>query len=165
MKDDSLTRAIDAVSLTQIINDFTPTPDTARLGERGGAIRDPRPGHSEHRPSFSVFQHEGRQLYKRHGSDGATGNAYQYLTDELGMSPADAALEIKRRAGFETGNPSNVRSRNTRNSRPRRIVSQGHGLCLNSSGAALTSRPCDVSGLAWGGMSRWSSLSPRRIVR
>ncbi len=110
MMRDDLSEAINRVSLAQIINDFTPTPETARLGEHGGVIRDPRPGHGEHSPSFSVFQHDGRDLYKRHGGDGATGNAFQYLVHELGMSPADAALEIKRRAGLET-TLSSTRSR------------------------------------------------------
>lgn len=34
--------------------------------ERGGVIRDPRPGHSETRPSFSVFMYAGRWGWKRH---------------------------------------------------------------------------------------------------
>ena len=42
--------------------------------ERGGVIRDPRPGHTEMRPSFSVFLYQGRWGWKRHdGSDGQKG--------------------------------------------------------------------------------------------
>ena len=67
--------------------------------ERGGVIRDPRPGHTETRPSFSVFLYQGRWGWKRHdGSDGQKGNAYGFLLS-LGYSEAQAREELERLAG------------------------------------------------------------------
>ena len=67
--------------------------------ERGGVIRDPRPGHSETRPSFSVYLHAGRWRWKRHdGSDGQKGSAYDLLLS-LGDSEAQAREELERLAG------------------------------------------------------------------
>ena len=67
--------------------------------ERGGVIRDPRSGHAETRPSFSVFLYEGRWGWKRHdGSDSQKGNAYGFLLS-LGYSEAQAREELERLAG------------------------------------------------------------------
>ncbi|WP_425146555.1 hypothetical protein [Deinococcus sp.] len=67
--------------------------------ERGGVIRDPRPGHSETRPSFSVFLSQGRWGWKRHdGSDSQKGNAYGFLLS-LGYSETQAREELERLAG------------------------------------------------------------------
>lgn len=67
--------------------------------ERGGVIRDPRPGHTETRPSFSVFLSQGRWGWKRHdGSDNQKGNAYGFLLS-LGYSEMQAREELGRLAG------------------------------------------------------------------
>ena len=67
--------------------------------ERGGVIRDPRPGHSETRPSFSVFPFQGRWGWKRHdGSDSQKGDAYGFLVS-LGYSEMRAREELERLAG------------------------------------------------------------------
>ncbi|GGR22543.1 hypothetical protein [Deinococcus ruber] len=67
--------------------------------ERGGVIRDPRPGHSETRPSFSVYLHAGCWRWKRHdGSDGQKGSAYDFLLS-LGYSETQAREELERLAG------------------------------------------------------------------
>jgi hypothetical protein len=67
--------------------------------ERGGVIRDPRPGHSETRPSFSVFLYQGRWGWKRHdGSDSQKGNAYGFLLS-LGYTETQAREELERLAG------------------------------------------------------------------
>lgn len=67
--------------------------------ERGGVIRDPRPGHAETRPSFSVYLHVGRWRWKRHdGSDAQHGSAYDFLLS-LGYSEAQAREQLERLAG------------------------------------------------------------------
>ena len=67
--------------------------------ERGGVICDPRPGHNEARPSFSVYLHSGRWRWKRHdGSDGQKGSAYDLLLS-LGYSETQAREELERLAG------------------------------------------------------------------
>ena len=67
--------------------------------ERGGVICDPRPGHSETRPSFSVYLHAGRWRWKRHdGNDGQKGSAYDFLLS-LGYSEIQAREELERLAG------------------------------------------------------------------
>ena len=66
--------------------------------KRGGVICDPRPGHSETRPSFSVFLYQGRWGWKRHdGSDSQKGNAYCFLLS-LGYSEIQAREELERLA-------------------------------------------------------------------
>ena len=66
--------------------------------ERGGVIRDPRPGHTETRPSFSVFLFQGRWGWKRHdGSDRQKGSAYDFLLS-LGYSETQAREELERLA-------------------------------------------------------------------
>ena len=68
--------------------------------ERGGSIRDPRPGHSETRPSFSVYLQAGRWRWKRHdGGDGQKGSAYDFLLS-LGYSETQAREELERLAGI-----------------------------------------------------------------
>ncbi|WP_424949680.1 hypothetical protein [Deinococcus sp.] len=67
--------------------------------ERGGVIRDPRPGYSETRPSFSVYKHSGRWYWKRHdGSNDQKGSAYDLLLS-LGYSKTQAWEELERLAG------------------------------------------------------------------
>ena len=67
--------------------------------ERGGVIRDPRPGHTETRPSFSVFLYQGRWGWKRHdGSDAQKGDAYGFLLS-LDYSGTQAREELERLAG------------------------------------------------------------------
>ena len=67
--------------------------------ERGGVICDPRPGHTETRPSFSVFLSQGCWGWKRHdGSDNQKGNAYGFLLS-LGYSEMQAREELERLAG------------------------------------------------------------------
>ena len=67
--------------------------------ERGGVICDPRPGHTETRPSFSVFLSQGCWGWKRHdGSDNQKGNAYGFLLS-LGYPEMQAREELERLAG------------------------------------------------------------------
>lgn len=67
--------------------------------DRGGVICDPRPGHTETRPSFSVYLHAGRWRWKRHdGSDGQKGSAYDFLLS-LDYSETQAREELERLAG------------------------------------------------------------------
>ena len=71
--------------------------------ERGGVIRDPRPNHTETRPSFSVYLYAGRWRWKRHdGSDTQHGSAYDFLLS-LGYSEAQAREELERLAGVASG--------------------------------------------------------------
>lgn len=70
--------------------------------EHGGAICDPRPGHSEKNPSFSVFKVVDGWLWKRHGEDGASGNAYGFLL-ELGFTKKQAIEELHQLAGVTVG--------------------------------------------------------------
>ena len=77
--------------------------------ERGGVVRDPRPGHTETRPSFSVYLHAGRWRWKRHdGSDGQKGSAYDFLLS-LDYSETQAREELERLAGVPSSSwqPSN----------------------------------------------------------
>ena len=67
--------------------------------KRGGVIRDPRPGHTETRPSFSVFLSQGCWGWKRHdGSDNQKGDTYGFLLN-LGYSETQAREELERLAG------------------------------------------------------------------
>ena len=67
--------------------------------ERGGVICDPRSGHTETRPSFSVFLYQSRWGWKRHdGSDSQKGNAYGFLLS-LDYSETQAREELERLAG------------------------------------------------------------------
>jgi hypothetical protein len=66
--------------------------------DRGGVICDQRPGQEEIHPSFSVFKSVNIWRWKRHGGDGASGNAYSFLL-ELGYSEQQAREELHRLAG------------------------------------------------------------------
>lgn len=66
--------------------------------DRGGLICDRRPGQEETHPSFSVYKHAGIWRWKRHGGDGASGNAYGFLL-ECGYSEQQAREELHRLAG------------------------------------------------------------------
>ncbi|GAA5534617.1 hypothetical protein [Deinococcus aluminii] len=76
-------------------------PDAVRglNREHGGAIRDPRPGHTERKPSFSVYLKNGVWRWKRHGGDGAGGTAYDFLLS-LNYTPEQARGELARLAGI-----------------------------------------------------------------
>ena len=79
--------------------------------ERGGVIRDPRPGHAEMRPSFSVYQRRGRWRWKRHdGGDGQQGSAYDFLIG-LGYAETQAREEVERVAGVASSWASPARPR------------------------------------------------------
>ena len=84
--------------------------------ERGGVICDPRPGHTETRPSFSVYLHAGRWRWKRHdGSDGQKGSAYDFLLS-LDYSETQAREELERlvgvpSSGWQPSNRSPVQSK------------------------------------------------------
>ncbi|WP_019588735.1 hypothetical protein [Deinococcus apachensis] len=70
--------------------------------EHGGATRDPRPGHSERSPSFSVYLKNGTWRWKRHGGDNAGGTAYDFLLS-LNYTPEQARAELARLAGVSLG--------------------------------------------------------------
>lgn len=103
---DALSAAIARTNLVSLLERHCSTPGTARLHpERGGVIRDPRPGCEERTPSFSVSQRGGVWLWHRFGRAGAAGrdeggNAYHLLLS-LGFSPRGAAEELLRGANLE----------------------------------------------------------------
>ena len=68
--------------------------------ERGGVIRDPRPGCQETRASFSVYRGKGgRWRWKRHGGgDNDRGDALAFL-EAIGYRPEHAREELARHAG------------------------------------------------------------------
>ena len=100
---DTLDRTIQRINLPDLLNEFCPTLETARLSrERGGLIRDPRPGREERHPSFSVSYKDGCWLYHRFGTNDG-GNAFTLLVD-LGWSPSEATRELIRRAGLPDSN-------------------------------------------------------------
>lgn len=70
--------------------------------ERGGLIRDPRPGHAEGHASFSVYRRDGLWRWKRHGGDAMCGTAYDLLL-AFGYPSAQAFDDLRRRAGLPTG--------------------------------------------------------------
>ena len=96
----SLSNLISLVNLPDLITGECGADATQGMSrERGGVIRDPRPGHTETRPSFSVYLHAGRWRWKRHdGSDGQKGSAYDFLLS-LGYSETQAREELERLAG------------------------------------------------------------------
>jgi hypothetical protein len=112
--DDSLDRAIQQINLPDLLNEFCPTLETARLSrERGGLIRDPRPGREERHPSFSVNRKAGCWLYHRFGTNDG-GNAFTLLVD-LGWSRGEATRELIRRAGLsESSQGQHSRSRKSK---------------------------------------------------
>ena len=96
---DTLESAIQQINLPDLLNELCPTLETARLSrERGGLIRDPRPGREERHPSFSVNRKNGYWLYHRFGTNDG-GNAFTLLVD-LGWSRREATRELIRRAGL-----------------------------------------------------------------
>jgi hypothetical protein len=100
---DTLDRAIQQINLPDLLNEFCPTLETARLSrERGGLIRDPRPGREERHPSFSVNRKDGCWLYHRFGTNEG-GNAFTLLVN-LGWSRSEATRELIRRAGLSESN-------------------------------------------------------------
>jgi hypothetical protein len=67
--------------------------------ERGGVIRDIRPGHQESQPSFSVFRRsDGLWRWKRHGGDEAGGSAYDLLL-AFGYAPRNAWRRLEECCG------------------------------------------------------------------
>jgi len=66
--------------------------------DRGGIIRDPRLGYEEQHPSFSVYRKGNVWRWKRHGSDGASGDAFDFLL-AVGDSPERARVELAHFAG------------------------------------------------------------------
>jgi hypothetical protein len=113
---DTLDRAIQQINLPDLLNELCPTPETARLSrERGGLIRDPRPGREERHPSFSVNRKAGCWLYHRFGTNDG-GNAFTLLVD-LGWSRREATRELIRRAGLSESNQGQ-RSRSSRKPKP-----------------------------------------------
>ena len=100
---DTLESAIQQINLPDLLNELCPTLETARLSrERGGLIRDPRPGRAERHPSFSVNRKNGCWLYHRFGTNNG-GNAFTLLVD-LGWSRREATRELIHRAGLSESN-------------------------------------------------------------
>ncbi len=90
----------DANSIPALLESFG--VDTSRLTTNGGVMLDPRPGHEESNPSFSVFRGtDGVWLYKRHGDDGDSGNAFD-LVKAFNKTSGEAAQTLKDRAGGNT---------------------------------------------------------------
>ncbi len=76
----------------------------------GGLICDPRPGHEESNPSFSVSRHSnGVWSWKRFGGDGQGGNAFTLLV-AMGYSKADTANRIIKAAGLSDEDKGSRRS-------------------------------------------------------
>ena len=133
---DTLERAIQQINLPDLLNELCPTPETARLSrERGGLIRDPRPGREERHPSFSVNRKNGCWLYHRFGTNDG-GNAFTLLVD-LGWSWREATRELIRRAGLSESNQG-------RGSRPKKIQSNLLEECRT---ATFTHHPLEVAEL------------------
>ena len=122
---DTLESAIQQINLPDLLYELCPTLETVRLSrERGGLIRDPRPGREERHPSFSVNRKNGFWLYHRFGTNDG-GNAFTLLVD-LGWSRREATRELLRRAGLSESNQG-------RGSRPKKTpiefargMSNGH---------------------------------------
>lgn len=90
---------LERVSLPDLIaQEWGPEAVRGLTRERGGVICDRRPGQEERHPSFSVYRHAGVWRWKRHGGDGASGSAYDFLL-ACGYSPAQARAELHRLAG------------------------------------------------------------------
>ncbi len=98
MQSDPLDRAIDAVDLPALIADLYPSSG-ARAGHAGSikaAWRDDK------NASASLNLEGGRWLFHDFATDQG-GNAFHYLTQIQGYGPAQAADELKRRAGLSDG--------------------------------------------------------------
>ncbi len=90
----SLSKAVDACDLPALIRKHCGERAARGLGLRGGTIRDPRPGHEETDPSFSVWRRPGGAwLWKRRGGEQACGNAFDFLVS-IGLTPSDARREL-----------------------------------------------------------------------
>lgn len=99
---------LDKVNLPDVIaQQWGPDAVRGLTRERGGVICDRRPGQEETHPSFSVYKHGDILRWKRHGGDGASGNAYDFLL-ECGYTAAQAREELARLAGvtLDTWQPS-----------------------------------------------------------
>ena len=96
-----LSELLDRVNLPDVIAREFGLQITHGLNrERGGVICDPRPGHLETHPSFSVYRGRGgRWHWKRHGgSDHDRGDALSFL-ESIGYSRAQALEELARHVG------------------------------------------------------------------
>jgi len=105
---DLLSEAIRIVDLRELIRDYYPDAEVARIGERGGLIRAPY--REDRHPSFSLYRGQnGTWLWKDHAT-GESGNAFTFLTRIVGLEKREAARELKRRAGldFDLPEPSVV---------------------------------------------------------
>lgn len=96
----NLGRLLDGVNLPDLIAHHCGADSTRGLHrERGGGIRDPRPGRTDRTPSFSVYRNaQGRWKWKRFGPADEGGTAYDFLL-ELGFTPSQAREELSRWAG------------------------------------------------------------------
>ena len=100
-----LTAAIEAADLQALIVEHCGHEAVRGLHPaRGGVIRDPRPGHEERNPSFSVYRAGPVWRYKRYGGDEASGTAYDFLL-AMGYSASQAREELLRRAGLADAAP------------------------------------------------------------
>ena len=98
MTTNDLTQAVATVDLPALIADYF--PESGAQPNRGGAFKAVWRGESN--PSGSLFKSStGAWLLHDHGQD-ETHNAFDFLTTVMGMSKAEAAEELKRRAGMGT---------------------------------------------------------------
>ncbi len=95
MSRDTLDRAIEALDLPALIADLYPSSG-ARAGHPGGVKGVWR---GDKTASVSLSNIGGRWLWNDLAT-GQGGNAYQFFTEVLDYSPAQAADELKRRAGL-----------------------------------------------------------------
>ena len=98
MKVSELLNAIDLPSL--IAREFGADAIRGLQTGRDGKICDPRLGHEERNASFSVYfdRQTGIWRWKRHGGDGASGNAYDLLL-EGGYSKQEAWEKLRQLTG------------------------------------------------------------------
>lgn len=90
---------LERVNLPDLIaQEWGPEAVRGLTRERGGKICDRRPGQEEKNPSFSVYRRGGVWRWKRHGGDGASGSAYDFLL-ACGYLAAQARAELHRLAG------------------------------------------------------------------
>lgn len=91
---------LERVNLPDLISSLAGSDAVRGLShERGGAICDPRPGHEERAPSFSVYRKGHIWKWKRHGGDEASGSAFDLLVC-FGYSTGAAWDELARWAGL-----------------------------------------------------------------
>lgn len=95
---------LDAVNLVHLVA-YLCGPDAVRglNPQRGGACRDPRPGHEERNASFSVYRLGNRWRWKRHGGDDKGGNALDFVQEVLGGHEAEAWDVLARFQGVALG--------------------------------------------------------------